>query len=1188
MITRQTLKKAIYVFSASMTLCAVLAYHTTQVEGVETLQAAPVTQDNLLKNGDFSETISNNMWTGGTGAKDWNVWVDSKYKNVTYTIGVENNHLKISSTDEFRVAVYQEVSIDPTKKYQLSFKVKTTNKTGVARARIQAGTGDSKVLTVSENTSGTTDWKDVTVDFMPPANVDKAKVELFYEPGTGEVLFSNLAFKEVVPEKVVDTPATLEEKVSVPLNKKYLFNVKDYRYVTDNASVVDVINGLLIPKQEGTANIKVYQDNTLLKTIPATVSPSVEDDYTKRLQEWNDIIAGNQFYDPSNEQMKALNDELEKNVEKSIADLSTEPNRTFLWAKHGDYTKSANLTATYRKLEEMAKQITNPHSKYYQDGHLVRIVKESLDWLDKHVYNESKSIVGNWWDYEIGTPRAINNTLSLMNDYFSDEEIRHYTDVIEKFVPDSNYFRKTTNNPFEALGGNLVDMGRVKIIAGLLRKDDAEISSTSKSIEKVFRIVTSGEGFYPDGSYIDHTNVAYTGAYGSVLIDGLSQLLPIIQKTKSPLPTDKMTTMYQWIDRSFVPLIVHGELMDLSRGRSISREKSNDHAAAVEVLRGIQRIANMSDEPTRKRLETTIKSFVVSDTFYDVFQNLKTYRDISLMNTLLNRADVPTVKPDNALHAFNAMDKVAMYNADKDFGLGLSMFSSRTKNYEGMNKENRKGWYSGDGMLYLYNNDLSHYSNDYWATVNPYRLPGTTELTTARDNDSGQVVLPSAFVGTSKLDEQNGTSAMDFTNWNNVLQVHKGWFMLKDKIVALGSQIKNQSTDEVITTIEQRKVDAKVPYKVYVNDKEEALTDDEKEYKETETVFLESSDTNRNIGYVFFKKADLIMSQALRKGKWKDINDAQSDEEKENTFITMYQKHVKDNDEYAYMIVPNVDRDTFKKLVDAMKNSVLQNDDTLQVVYDPTQNVWGIIKYDDEPSTIDGKFQVLKRGIYTIKKEDSDYAVSYLNPEKQETDKKENVFKVLETDTEKPEESKPTPDMTTTTSMTLPITTQTRKHVSLGVPYVLEKHADNRLFSVVFKERVDADMLHVEKVENPVIAEKLKPKHAMVYDIYLTKNGQKVEIKDNRIVAIELYKNEKNPVLYHVLSNGQLEKIEAKVENGKLVFETNHFSHFVLAVDAGVSKSLPYTGTQETHIFTYVGVLFGGMAIFAYNKRKSE
>ncbi len=110
-----------------------------------------------------------------------------------------------------------------------------------------------------------------------------------------------------------------------------------------------------------------------------------------------------------------------------------------------------------------------------------------------------------------------------MNNYFTDAEIKTYTDPIEHFVPDAGYFRKTLDNPFKALGGNLVDMGRVKIIEGLLRKDNTIIEKTSHSL-KSFTTATKAEGFYADGSTSHHTNVAYTGAYGNVLIDGLNTI----------------------------------------------------------------------------------------------------------------------------------------------------------------------------------------------------------------------------------------------------------------------------------------------------------------------------------------------------------------------------------------------------------------------------------------------------------------------------------------------------------------------------------------------------------------------------------------------------------------------------------------------------------------------------------------
>lgn len=101
----------------------------------------------------------------------------------------------------------------------------------------------------------------------------------------------------------------------------------------------------------------------------------------------------------------------------------------------------------------MAKQVTNPSSRYYQDETVIRTVRDSMEWMHKHVYNSEKNIVGSWRDYEISTPRAINNTLSLMKEYFSDEEIKKYTDVIEKFALDPEYFRKTTEVPRWKLSG---------------------------------------------------------------------------------------------------------------------------------------------------------------------------------------------------------------------------------------------------------------------------------------------------------------------------------------------------------------------------------------------------------------------------------------------------------------------------------------------------------------------------------------------------------------------------------------------------------------------------------------------------------------------------------------------------------------------------------------------------------------
>lgn len=713
------------------------------------------------------------------------------------------------------------------------------------------------------------------------------------------------------------------------------------------------------------------------------------------------MTIGNHVYDTNDSNMQKINQKLDETNAKNIKTIKLDSNHTFLWKDLDNLNNSAQLTATYRRLEDLAKQITNPHSTIYKNEKAIRTVKESLAWLHQNFYNVNKDIEGsaNWWDFEIGVPRSITATLALMNNYFTDAEIKTYTDPIEHFVPDAGYFRKTLDNPFKALGGNLVDMGRVKIIEGLLRKDNTIIEKTSHSLKNLFTTATKAEGFYADGSYIDHTNVAYTGAYGNVLIDGLTQLLPIIQETDYKISNQELDMVYKWINQSFLPLIVKGELMDMSRGRSISREAASSHAAAVEVLRGFLRLANMSNEERNLDLKSTIKTIITSNKFYNVFNNLKSYSDIANMNKMLNDSTVATKPLKSNLSTFNSMDRLAYYNAEKDFGFALSLHSKRTLNYEGMNDENTRGWYTGDGMFYLYNSDQSHYSNHFWPTVNPYKMAGTTEKDAKREDTTkefmskhskdakektGQVTGTSDFVGSVKLNDHFALAAMDFTNWDRTLTAQKGWVILNDKIVFLGSNIKNTNgIGNVSTTIDQRKDDSKTPYTTYVNGKTIDLKQaSSQQFTDTKSVFLESKEPGRNIGYIFFKNSTIDIERKEQTGTWNSINRTSKNTSiVSNPFITISQKHDNKGDSYGYMMVPNIDRTSFDKLANSKEVELLENSSKQQVIYDKNSQTWAVIKHDNQESLINNQFKMNKAGLYLVQKVGNDYQNVYYQPQ---------------------------------------------------------------------------------------------------------------------------------------------------------------------------------------------------------------
>ena len=49
------------------------------------------------------------------------------------------------------------------------------------------------------------------------------------------------------------------------------------------------------------------------------------------------------------------------------------------------------------------------------------------------------------------------------------------------------------------------------------------------------------------------------------------------------------------------------------------------------------------------------------------------------------------------------------------------MSSSRIGKFESINNENTKGWYTGDGMTYVYLH-VNDYASNYWEYINYYRL----------------------------------------------------------------------------------------------------------------------------------------------------------------------------------------------------------------------------------------------------------------------------------------------------------------------------------------------------------------------------------------------------------------------------------------------------------------------------------
>ncbi|HFN9412103.1 TPA: polysaccharide lyase 8 family protein [Staphylococcus aureus] len=728
-------------------------------------------------------------------------------------------------------------------------------------------------------------------------------------------------------------------------------------------------------------------------------------DYEKLRNTWLDVNYGYDKYDEKNDAMKKKFEATENEAEKLLKEMKTESGRTYLWDSAKDLdTKSADMTRTYRNIEKIAEAMKHPKTTLKNDENKKK-VKDALEWLHKNAYgkepdkkvadlktNFSKSAPQkntnlNWWDYEIGTPRALTNTLILLNGDISSDEKKKYTAPIKTFAPKSDEILSSVGKAEPAKGGNLVDISKVKLLESIIEEDKDMVKNSIDSFNKVFTYVQDSatgkerNGFYKDGSYIDHQDVPYTGAYGVVLLEGISQMMPMIKATPFKDSNQNDTTLKSWIDEGFMPLIYKSEMMDLSRVRAISRENETSHSASATVMKSLLRLSDAMDDSTKTKYKQIIKTSVKSDSSYNQNDYLNSYSDIDKMKSLMTDSTISTNGLTQQLKIYNDMDRVTYHNKDLDFAFGLSMTSKNVARYESINNENLKGWHTGAGMSYLYNSDVKHYRDNFWATADMKRLAGTTSLENEEPKGTDVKKSSKTFVGGTKFDDQHASIGMDFENQDKTLTAKKSYFILNDKIVFLGTGIKStDSSKNPVTTIENRKANG---YTLYTDDKQTTASDNQ----ETNSVFLESTNKPKNnIGYHFFNKSKITVKKESHTGKWSDINKSQKDTQKTDEYYEVTQKHSNTDSKYAYVLYPGLSKDDFKTKKDEV--TVVKQDDNFHVVKD-NESVWAGVNYSDSTKTfeINGtKVEVKAKGMFILKKKDDNtYECSFYNPESTNT-----------------------------------------------------------------------------------------------------------------------------------------------------------------------------------------------------------
>ena len=598
----------------------------------------------------------------------------------------------------------------------------------------------------------------------------------------------------------------------------------------------------------------------------------------------------------------------------------------YLWSDLPLGSVSANISSTYKRLQAMALAWATPGCSLQNNSGLAAAVGSGLDWMNTNVYSTNVTASGdydNWFDWEVTTPQAFDNTAVLLYSYLDSTQISNYCTTLDHFAPDGPVFGNTGYNWQFLTGANTASAVTVVVIRGILGKSNTRLTIGQTNLSSVFPYdsgpATASDGFWTDGSFTFHFGVAYNGHYGYVLLGNVATVVNLLQGSTWAITDPNLSNVYSWILNSFEPLMYNGAMMDMVRGRFIG-QSSDEFGDGATILSDIQQVAQFAPTATA----TALNAFVSSP-----------------------------LLPPGQFHFYNMDRVVALRNG---FGFGLSMSSSRIDNYENETviysaESNLKGWFTGDGMTYLYLGTMdTQFTGDCWATIDWYHLPGTTSETNATPQPG---TTDQNWVGGAQVGNTYGVAGLSQHANNTTLNSKKSYFMLDNEIVCLGAGITCSDANRIETTVENRRLGTSPTNNFWVNGVQIPPTIDwSSNLTTTSWCALDGVG-----GYYFPGGAtNLFAAFVTNSGTWTAIHPTDSDSSiHTDGYLELYFKHgaKPTNATYAYVLLPNMSASVVSNYALSPDIIVLTNTPTVQAVSKPSLGVVAANFWTNGNNTID-------------------------------------------------------------------------------------------------------------------------------------------------------------------------------------------------------------------------------------------
>ncbi|MFF7077978.1 polysaccharide lyase 8 family protein [Streptomyces lavendulae] len=663
----------------------------------------------------------------------------------------------------------------------------------------------------------------------------------------------------------------------------------------------------------------------------------VAEDWAALRAAWRHLVLGGGF-PASAEPFRSRLAELGETARGWAAAMA--PAAGSLWPDLGFATDPEKMMQSYYRLRTMAEAYVRPGTGVTGDTALLSALLGGLDQMHAQVYHAGRARYGNWYCWQIGAPQALLDVCVLLYGELTADRLAAFCAAVDHFVPDS----AVAAYGGTSTGANRVDLCRVLAVRGVVGADPAKISLAADALAPVFPYVTGGDGLYRDGSFVQHTWVPYTGTYGAVLLGGLGLLFALLKGTPWEVTDPGARIVFDAVERAWAPFLFNGLAMDCVSGRAVSRGltaldarqvQQDDHTRGHALLAGILLLAEGAGPAERTRWRGLVKGWTARSHYSPPAADRSLgLAPLAALAELEADASVTALPEPVGHRLFPSMDRAT--HRRPGWAASLSLASRRIAHYETGNGENLRGWHTGSGMLAWWGSSYGNgqYSDAFWPTVDPYRLPGITvarkALADGAGGDWGAPRPDAAWVGGS-TDGEFASVGQHLRGLGSTLEARKSWFFLADTVVCLGAGIRASDGVVVESVVDNRNLGAAGSHALTVNGAVQPSGPGwSGVYRAPGWVHLAGFG-----GYVLHGQGTFRALREARTGRWSEVNRGGSATALTRRYLTLWYDHGTDpaGAGYAYQLLPGADADRTGARASASGwMAVLANDEVAQGV----------------------------------------------------------------------------------------------------------------------------------------------------------------------------------------------------------------------------------------------------------------